>query len=111
MSGAAQPDAKAVNQGVAPVTYGTGDRPPRGDYASARSDFTCDQAWEQYTAQEHDLYRRLFERQAAQLPGLACDEFIEAVPRLGAPRKIPRFEALSEVLHGRAAGRSSPYQA
>ena len=25
------PDAKAVNKGVAPVTYGTGDRPPRGD--------------------------------------------------------------------------------
>jgi phenylalanine-4-hydroxylase len=103
MSAAAQPDAKAVNQGVAPTTYGTGDRPPRGDYANARSDFTCDQAWERYTAQEHDLYRRLFERQAAQLPGLACHEFIEAVPRLGAPHKIPRFEALSEELH-RASG-------
>ena len=91
--------SKAFNGGVAPVTYGTGDRPPRGDYASARSDFTCDQGWERYTAQDHDLYRRLHERQAAQLPGLACDEFIEAVPRLGDPRRIPRFEALSDELH------------
>ena len=39
-----------INQGVAPVTYGQGDRPPRGDYASARSDYTCDQDWAAYTA-------------------------------------------------------------
>ncbi len=99
MKPAAQADVKAVNLGVAPVTYGTGDRPPRGDYASARPDFTCEQDWERYSAQEHDLYRRLYERQAAQLPGLACDEFVEAVRHLGDPRQIPRFDALSESLH------------
>lgn len=99
MSRATNVDSKAFNQGVAPVTYGTGDRPPRGDYTRAGSDFTCDQAWERYTPQEHDLYRRLFERQAAQLPGLACDEFIEAVRHLGDPRQIPHFDALSKVLH------------
>ena len=60
-------DAKALNKGVAPVTYGTGERPPRGDYSSARSDYTCEQHWERYTAEEHDLYRRLYERQSAQL--------------------------------------------
>lgn len=94
---------KAVNQGVAPVTYGTGTRPPRGDYASARADYTCDQQWGRYTAAEHALYQRLYERQAAQLPGLACEEFIAAVQHLGAPHEIPRFEALSERLH-RATG-------
>jgi len=99
MSAAQKPDAKAVNRGVAPVTYGTGERPPRGDYASARSDFTCDQSWEHYTAVDHDLYRRLYERQVAQLPGLACDEFIEAVRHLGDPRRIPRFDELSDALH------------
>ena len=31
--------AKALNQGVAPVTYGQGDRPPRGDYAGAGADY------------------------------------------------------------------------
>jgi phenylalanine-4-hydroxylase len=94
-----RPDTKAVNRGVAPVTYGTGERPPRGDYASARSDFTCDQNWERYSPQDHDLYRRLFERQAAQLPGLACDDFIASVRHLGDPRRIPRFDALSEALN------------
>ena len=88
-----------INQGVAPVTYGQGDRPPRGDYAQARADYTCDQDWAAYTAQDHDLYRRLYERQAAQLPGLACAEFIEAVAHLGTPLRIPRFDELSERLY------------
>lgn len=94
---------KAVNQGVAPVTYGTGTRPPRGDYAAARADYTCEQQWSRYTPEEHALYERLYQRQAAQLPGLACEEFIAAVEHLGEPRRIPRFDALSERLH-RATG-------
>ncbi|WP_298835225.1 phenylalanine 4-monooxygenase [uncultured Piscinibacter sp.] len=99
-----QPDFHSgVNLGVAPVTYGQGDRPPRGDYAQARADYTSEQHWERYSATEHDLYRRLYERQARQLPGLACEEFIEAVRHLGAPDRIPRFDALSEKLH-RATG-------
>ncbi|MDP9044109.1 MAG: phenylalanine 4-monooxygenase [Pseudomonadota bacterium] len=97
-----QPD-KSRNLGAAPVTYGQGTRPPRGDYAAARTDYTCEQNWSAYSAAEHDLYRRLFERQAAQLPGLACTEFIDAVRQLGAPERIPRFDALSEKLH-RATG-------
>jgi phenylalanine-4-hydroxylase len=87
-----------VNSGVPPVTYGTGDRPPRGNYAKAQADYTCAQDWAQYTAADHDTYRRLYERQLQQLPGLACEEFITAVARLGAPERIPRFDALSEQL-------------
>ena len=90
---------KGLNLGVAPVTYGQGDRPPRGNYATAQADYSCDQDWSAYTAQEHERYRRLYERQAAQLPGLACDEFIAAVRHLGAPEQIPRFDVLSEKLH------------
>ncbi len=90
---------KAVNQGVAPATYGQGDRPPRGDYAQARTDYTCEQDWATYSAADHDLYRRLYERQAAQLPGLACDEFIAAVKHLGSPTHIPRFDALSDAVY------------
>jgi len=91
--------ARGVNIGAAPVTYGQGDRTPRGDYAGARPDYTCDQAWSAYTAADHDLYRRLYERQAAQLPGLACQEFIDAVQYLGAPTHIPRFEGLSDRVY------------
>ncbi|WP_295643452.1 phenylalanine 4-monooxygenase [uncultured Methylibium sp.] len=89
---------KGVNVGVAPVTYGQGDRPPRGDYARARSDYTCEQDFARYTEADHDTYRRLYARQLQQLPGLACDEFIAAVSQLGAPERIPRFDDISERL-------------
>jgi phenylalanine-4-hydroxylase len=90
--------AKALNQGVAPVTYGEGSRPPRGDYARARADYSCEQAYGTYTAADHDTYRRLYQRQVRQLPGLACEEFIVAVQLLGAPEGIPHFDAVSERL-------------
>jgi phenylalanine-4-hydroxylase len=89
---------KALNQGVAPVTYGEGSRPPRGDYSRARADYSCEQAWADYTDADHDTYRRLYARQLRQLPGLACDEFIAAVQQLGEPEQIPRFDAISERL-------------
>lgn len=97
---AAEPaiDPRGVNSGVAPVTYGHGERPPRGDYEQARADYTCEQDWGAYSAADHELYRRLYERQAAQLSGLACEEFIDAIGQLGSPAQIPRFDALSEKL-------------
>jgi phenylalanine-4-hydroxylase len=94
---------KAVNQGAAPVTYGQGDRPPRGDYARARGDYTCEQDFALYTEADHDTYRRLYARQLQQLPGLACREFVDAVQQLGAPGRIPRFDDVSERL-SRATG-------
>lgn len=93
------PAAKAINVGVAPVTYGHGERPPRGDYAMARADYTCDQEWSLYTPADHRLYSRLYQRQLAQLPGLACNEFISAIGKLGSAESIPRFHELSEKLH------------
>jgi len=94
-----QPDFHSgINQGVPPVTYGEGSRPPRGDYARARADYTCEQDYGQYSAADHDTYRRLYARQLQQLPGLACEEFIEAVQQLGAPDRIPRFEEVNDRL-------------
>lgn len=90
---------KAVNQGVAPVTYGQGERAPRGDYSRARSDYTTEQDLSAYTEADHDTYRRLHARQLQQLPGLACQEFIDAVSQLGSPERIPRFDDISRRLH------------
>ena len=64
---------------VMPAVYGQSERPPRGDYSrggAVHEDYTCPQDWASYTPADHDTYRRLYERQAAQLPGLACDAFI-----------------------------------
>ena len=84
-----------------PAVYGQSDRPPRGDYSrggAVRADYTCPQDYTAYTAADHETYRRLYERQSALLPGLACDEFIDALPLLGVKNRIPRFEEINERL-------------
>ena len=94
----ATPNATPV---LAPVVYGNSERPPRGDYSrdgGVSSDYTCPQNYAIYTEQDHDTYRRLYARQSALLPGLACDEFIAALPSLGASDHIPRFEDINARL-------------
>ena len=88
---------------VAPVFYGASERPPRGDYSRAESNYTCEQDHANYSAADHETYRRLHARQSALLPGRACDEFISALPLLGVADEIPRFEQVNERLH-RATG-------
>lgn len=93
--------AAAAPSGPKPAVYGQSDRPPRGDYArggSVAADYTCPQDYASYTDADHDTYRRLYERQVAQLPGLACDAFIAALPSLGAKDRIPRFDEVNERL-------------
>jgi phenylalanine-4-hydroxylase len=83
---------------VKPVIYGTSQRPPRGDYTRAAPDYTCPQNYASYTEADHETYRRLYARQSALLPGLACDEFIAALPALGPSARIPRFEDVNDRL-------------
>ena len=88
-------------QAVSPVVYGSAHLPPRGDYSRnglVGSDYTCPQNYAIYTAQDHDTYRRLYARQSALLPVLACDEFIAALPCLGASDQIPRFDDINTRL-------------
>ena len=94
--------AEIILQGASPVVYGQSNRSPRGDYArggQVNADYTCPQNHAAYTAADHDIYRRLYERQSALLPGLACDEFITALPALGLKTRIPRFEEINDRLH------------
>lgn len=64
-----------------------------------RPDWTIDQGWERYTAQEHGVWKTLFERQSKLLPGRACDEFVQGMRELPiGPDQIPDFRRLSEVL-------------
>ena len=65
----------------------------------ARADWTIDQGWEHYTADEHAVWKTLFERQTKLLPGRACDEFVRGMQALPiGPEQIPNFEQLSDVL-------------
>ncbi len=64
-----------------------------------RADFTIEQHWEHYGAAEHGVWRTLFARQAALLPGRACAEFLDGLAKLKlVPDAIPDFERLSDGL-------------
>jgi len=70
--------------------------PPPG----AAADWTIDQGWEGYTPSEHTVWNTLYERQAALLPGRACDEFLRGLDALNLHRGgIPDFRQINEDLN------------
>lgn len=67
--------------------------------APDNADWSIDQGWQRYTAEEHATWKTLFERQTKLLPGRACDEFIAGMHALPiGPEQIPDFRRLSDVL-------------
>ncbi|MDR6529300.1 phenylalanine-4-hydroxylase [Caulobacter rhizosphaerae] len=69
--------------------------PPPG----AAADWTIDQGWENYSQAEHDVWITLYERQAALLPGRACDEFLRGLDALDLHRSgIPDFRRINDEL-------------
>lgn len=70
------------------------DRP-----ADSAEDWTIPQDWNAYTPAEHGLWDRLFERQAAMLPGRVVPEFVAGLDMLRMDKPgIPHFGDLSERL-------------
>ncbi|MDP1027396.1 phenylalanine 4-monooxygenase [Sphingomonas sp. KR1UV-12] len=71
------------------------DRPPEG----AAADWTIDQHWDRYTAEEHATWDTLFARQAQLLPGRASNAWLKGLDVLKLDRPgIPDFRALSDRL-------------
>jgi len=69
--------------------------PPPG----AAADWTIDQGWSAYTAEEHATWDILYERQTALLPGYACDEFLHGLDALDLHRGgIPDFNVINPEL-------------
>lgn len=67
--------------------------------AHAAEDWTIPQDWDHFTAADHAMWDRLFDRQARLLPGRAAPQFLAGldVLRMDQPG-VPRFDALSERL-------------
>ncbi len=58
-----------------------------------------EQPWNDYSVEDHDVWRQLYERQRDVLIGRACDEFLQAQDAMGmTPNQIPKFSELNEVL-------------
>ena len=69
--------------------------PPMG----ARADWTIDQNWPDYSDTDHQVWITLYERQAALLPGRACDPFLKGLESLDLHRAgIPEFARINEEL-------------
>lgn len=75
----------------------------RGDYSRADAQYVVTQDWAAYTPEQHELWRRLYRRQAQLVPGRACDAFIDSLARLDIGAGIPDLGRTSEVLQ-RATG-------
>lgn len=75
------------------------DRKNRFRNARRNPDFTIDQDWASYSAEEHNRWDRLFERSRAILRDRACDEFTLMVEALQLSESgIPHLGKLSERL-------------
>lgn len=62
-------------------------------------DWTIPQGWERYTAEEHAIWKTLFERQMGMLPGRVCAAFEAGMKALPiSADQIPDFRRLSDVL-------------
>ncbi len=67
-------------------------------------DYTIAQNWSDYSADEHAIWRLLFERQQHLLTGRACREYLDGLEGLRvAADGIPDFRRLSDILD-RATG-------
>jgi phenylalanine-4-hydroxylase len=67
--------------------------------AGARADWTIPQGWNDYTAQDHGVWDRLYDRQMALLPDRVVPDFLTGAKVLGLEGPgIPDFERLSERL-------------
>ena len=67
--------------------------------AARKPDYTIDQDWPSYTADEHDRWDRLFAKAQTILPHRACDEFMDAMAALQlSERGIPDLDRLSDRL-------------
>jgi phenylalanine-4-hydroxylase len=85
------------NRAIVPAMSADGfaSGPPPG----ARPDWTIDQGWDAYSSAEHRVWDTLYQRQAALLPGRACDPFLKGLEALDLHKGgIPDFARMNAEL-------------
>ena len=75
----------------------------RGTYEGAAADYTVAQAWERYTPEMHDRWRRLYARQTELAKRHAAPQILSGLAALDCADGIPDF-ARTNVLLGAATG-------
>jgi phenylalanine-4-hydroxylase len=73
----------------------------RGDASiSDREDMSVDFDWNSFSADDHAMWTRLFNRQMPVLKGRACNEYLDGIKKLGltAEGGIPKYDEVSAKL-------------
>lgn len=69
------------------------------EHESSYQHLVVDQNWNRYSADDHETWKILFERQMEVLQPRACREYLSALDHLGfTADKIPRFDEVNERL-------------
>jgi phenylalanine-4-hydroxylase len=79
---------------------GRSSHPLRGDYSHIGADYSVEQPFADYSAAEHDRWRRLYRRQMELMPHYAAHEFLDCITRLDAAAGIPEFARVNQTLAG-----------
>ena len=67
--------------------------------AQTVEDCIIDQSWERYTAEDHAIWRTLFERQQRILKGRVCQEYLDGLEALGISAEgVPNFDRMNARL-------------
>jgi phenylalanine-4-hydroxylase len=67
--------------------------------AQTVEDCIIDQGWERYSAEDHAIWRMLFERQLETLKGHVCQEYLNGLEVLGiGPEGVPNFDQMNSKL-------------
>lgn len=62
-------------------------------------DFTMDQHWEHYSAEDHEVWNTLYTHQMEVLPGRVVDEYLDYIHAIGfGTYGIPNFQKVSDIL-------------
>ncbi|HEY5806552.1 MAG TPA: phenylalanine 4-monooxygenase [Povalibacter sp.] len=71
----------------------------RGDYSRAAADYTVEQQWDSYTAEDHAIWKTLYSRQISMIEQYAAPEFIAGTRTLNAaPDRIPHIDETNRIL-------------
>lgn len=63
------------------------------------TDYIIQEKWENFTQEEHNLWKFLFERQLGIFPGRVVQEHIDSLKTLGISKdRIPKFHEISSIL-------------
>jgi phenylalanine-4-hydroxylase len=63
-----------------------------------RDDWTIPQHWDRFSEAQHVVWRTLYQRMMAVLPGRACEAYMEGLKKLRLSHGIPDFRRLSDAL-------------